>query len=429
MKTKMESLTLPTPDKFTDSWLARVQLKPGTNAREREVFELSGSGLGVRIRANGGKSLTVQKAKHGVELRRTLGAWPQLTLAAARKAVEALIGRMAAGFDVNQEHRDKIAKAKAPKPATLAELVDRWEREGLAQQRDSYRKRALASVRYTFRPMMRTPITDLSGEAIEAVLDEAIKRGPAAARMAGVSLRTCLNWGVSKRILAAAVKFTVPGKTAERERVLAEGELRGLYAAAGTLPAPRGQLFRLVMLLGLRRSEVGGLRWSEVHDLGNPELAELRLPPSRTKTSLGHWTPLPDEARRILLSVPRTSETFVFPSAAGKTSGQTPFNDWNRVKQALDAACEPKLDPWVIHDLRRSIVTILAGRPYSLSPSILDKLLGHSPTTLKGAAKIYQRQEYPEERREALEIWSQVLTGKTAKPGKLVPLRAKRAVA
>ena len=29
MKTKMESLTLPTPDKFTDRWLARVQLKPG----------------------------------------------------------------------------------------------------------------------------------------------------------------------------------------------------------------------------------------------------------------------------------------------------------------------------------------------------------------------------------------------------------------
>ena len=133
MKAKMESLTLPTPDKFTDSWLARVQLKPGTNAREREVFELSGSGLGVRIRANGGKSLTVQKAKHGVEVRRTLGAWPQLTLAAARKAVGALIGRMAAGFDVNQEHRDKIAKAKAPKPATLAELIDRWEREGLAR--------------------------------------------------------------------------------------------------------------------------------------------------------------------------------------------------------------------------------------------------------------------------------------------------------
>jgi hypothetical protein len=45
----------------------------------------------------------------------------------------------------------------------------------------------------------------------------------------------------------------------------------------------------------------------------------------------------------------------------------------------------------------------------------LEKLLGHAQTTLKGAAKIYQRQEYPEERREALEIWAKVLTGKAVK--------------
>ena len=37
---------------------------------------------------------------------------------------------MASGVDVNQEHKDRIAKAKAPKPLTLAELTDRWEREG-----------------------------------------------------------------------------------------------------------------------------------------------------------------------------------------------------------------------------------------------------------------------------------------------------------
>ena len=63
------------------------------------MFE-TGTGLGVRIRANGGKSLVVQKIKHGVELRRTLGEWPQLTLANARRAVEVLIGEMAMGVDV-----------------------------------------------------------------------------------------------------------------------------------------------------------------------------------------------------------------------------------------------------------------------------------------------------------------------------------------
>jgi hypothetical protein len=60
-------------------------------------------------------------------------------------------------------------------------------------------------------------------------------------------------------------------------------------------------------------------------------------------------------------------------------------------------------------------VTILAGRPYSLSPTILDKLLGHAPSALKGAAKIYQRQEYPQERREALETWARVLTARAGK--------------
>jgi integrase len=416
MKTKLiktPRLTPPVPDRFTDAWLARARIAPGVNAREVEAVEPCGSGLGVRVRANGGKSLIVDKQKDGRTMRRTLGGWPHLTLANARKALEVLIGEMARGVDVNKEHKDRLAKARAPKPATLAELTDRWERERLAQQRNSYRERATASVRYTFKPMMRTPAVDLTGEAIEAVLDEAIARGQAAARMAGVSLRTLLRWAVSKRAIVTAPTFTLPAKTAERERVLSEDDLRRLYQAAGMLLGLRGKLFRLVMLLGLRRSEVGELRWSEVHHLDDPALAEIRLPSSRTKTGAGHWVPLSAEARRILLSVPRIEgETFVFPGAKGGTH----FDDWHRLKQELDAAAgEPALASWVIHDLRRSLVTILAGRPYSLSPTILDKLLGHAPSALKGAAKIYQRQEYPQERREALETWARVLTARAGK--------------
>jgi integrase len=168
-------------------------------------------------------------------------------------------------------------------------------------------------------------------------------------------------------------------------------------------------------------------RWSEIHNLADPALAEIRLPSSRTKTGSGHWIPLSDEARRILMSVPRASYDYVFPGAGGKLPGQVPFDDWHRLKANVDAAVgEPALAPWVIHDFRRALVTTLAGRPYSESPSILDKLLGHAPSALKGAAKVYQRQEYPQERREALEIWAQVLTGKAAKVAKVVPPAAVR---
>ena len=68
-----------------------------------------------------------RRQKDGVELRRTLGAWPQLTLANARKAVEVLIGEMATASTSTRSTRIRIAKARAPKPATLAELTDRWE--------------------------------------------------------------------------------------------------------------------------------------------------------------------------------------------------------------------------------------------------------------------------------------------------------------
>jgi hypothetical protein len=91
MKTKLiktPRLTPPVPDRFTDAWLARVSIAPGVNAREVEAVEPCGSGLGGRIRANGGKSLIVDEQKDGKTLRRTLGGWPHLTLANARKALE-----------------------------------------------------------------------------------------------------------------------------------------------------------------------------------------------------------------------------------------------------------------------------------------------------------------------------------------------------
>ena len=114
-----------------------------------------------------------------------------------------------------------------------------------------------------------------------------------------------LRWAVSKRAIVTAPTFTLPAKTAERERVLSEDDLRRLYQAAGMLLGLRGKLFRLVMLLGLRRSEVGELRWSEVHHLTDPAMAEIRLPSSRTKAAAGYWVPLSAEAPSILLSVPR----------------------------------------------------------------------------------------------------------------------------
>ncbi len=59
---------------------------------------------------------------------------------------------------------------------------------------------------------------------------------------------------------------------------------------------------------------------------------------------------------------------------------------------------------WVLHDFRRTGVSGLARMGYDVI--VADKLLAHQPSTLTGAAAIYQRHQFAEERRQALDAWA-----------------------
>ena len=106
------------------------------------------------------------------------------------------------------------------------------------------------------------------------MLDEALRAWPAAARMAGVSLRTALAGGIERTIVVAA---NLRGSHQDR-RARAGAPQRMI--CAGSIQPPgcrglRGKLFRLVMLPACRRSEVGELRCAEVHHLDDPTLADV----------------------------------------------------------------------------------------------------------------------------------------------------------
>ena len=75
---------------------------------------------------------------------------------------------------------------------------------------------------------------------------------------------------------------------------------------------------------------------------------------------------------------------------------------------------------WRLHDFRRSGVTRLAGM--GTDSIVVDKLLAHKPAQLKGIAAVYQRHEFMDERRRALEAWAAHLT---RPPGAtILPFRA-----
>jgi hypothetical protein len=58
---------------------------------------------------------------------------------------------------------------------------------------------------------------------------------------------------------------------------------------------------------------------------------------------------------------------------------------------------------WILHDLRRTAATGMAL--LNVPPHVVDKILNHVSGTIRGVAAVYNRFEYIDERRQALEAW------------------------
>ncbi len=93
---------------------------------------------------------------------------------------------------------------------------------------------------------------------------------------------------------------------------------------------------------------------------------------------------------------------WVFPGA----SLRGPLTNYGRIKRNLDAVAG--ITGWVFHDFRRSGVTQLAGM--GVPPHVADKLLNHVGGTISGVAAIYQKAEFLDERRAALDAWAAHVT-------------------
>ena len=75
-------------------------------------------------------------------------------------------------------------------------------------------------------------------------------------------------------------------------------------------------------------------------------------------------------------------------------------------------ALPAEIPHWTFHDLRRSAVTKMA-EDLKIAPHIVDKILNHASGTIRGVAAIYNRAQYLDERRAALEAWSNWLLALT----------------
>ena len=216
-------------------------------------------GLAVRVLASG-KARWVSQYRLGRKQGKvTLGAASALTLADARSTAAKLHAMVTLGEDP----AGTKAKARAAQDDTFGAIVAIY----LRRKAEELRPRSLVELRRHLevhaRPLHNIALADLTRRDVSTLIAKlADASGDVTANRTGSSIAAFLAWAQRDGIVENNVGANHNKlHEASRERVLSDDELRSVWQATDN-GTDYHAIVRLLMLTGMRRSEIGGLKWS-----------------------------------------------------------------------------------------------------------------------------------------------------------------------
>ena len=387
---------------LTDAKVAAI--KPPASGQE-EHRDTKVTGLRLRVGA-GGKKTWIVRARAGAKvLNKKLGTYPPMKLAAARAAAERLLEAIA---------RDGTADAV---DRTFGAVAALWIDKVAKPKNDSWRQQERRLEMYVLPAWRDRKIADIRRADVRELV-EGIEGQVLPNRVLTI-IKTIFRFAVARDWIEASPAEGVerPNAEAERDRVLSMGEIKRVWDAAELMGFPFGPFIRMLMLTGQRRTEVAGMRWPDI-DL---DAATWTLGKVETKSDRKHLVPLPAPAVELLGPLPRFGP-YVFT-----TDGETHISGFAKGKSRMDAfiaASGDALDPWTLHDLRRSAATHMVR--LGVLEEVVGRVLNHAP---KGVtAKVYALHTYAPEKRSALDRWAEEVMRAVqgASGGNVVKLRSDR---
>ena len=359
----------------------------GTKPREHgsfNVFDTTMRGLCLRVSAAGTKSFCLIQGKQ--RTRTYIGKYPHITLADARSECRRILAESALGI------------IRPPPSMRVDVAVAAFLKD--CEQRN--KARTVADYKYLLERHLERRFADRSLDGIKTreVLNvtDGLRATPAeqnhAHTIMAIFFRWCFRRGHIER--SPMERLQLPARLKPRTRVLDEDEIKAIWNVAGG-QGGLGNLVRLCILLGQRRSEIGNLRWDWI----NKKTRTITFPPEVVKNNRTHTIPYGPLVLEVIESNPSLGD-FVF---SGRDPAK-PFQGWHKGKVLLDKAlidAGHTIAPWTLHDLRRSAATMWAsmGAP----PHIVERILNHATGQISGVAAIYNRFNYIDEMRAILEAW------------------------
>ena len=430
------------------------------NAAKSDIYDELVTGFMLRVRDSGVKSFALFTRYPGERnaSRRTIGRVGVISLADARQTAKDWLTLIKQGKDPSHELqrvRDDNARKRKDTIAALFETYRADKLDGL---------RSARLIEQMFRDILLPlfgdrPVAELTHVEVSTALreielhgtDHALVKlrkraelrhpnrssGPARkqARMLFAYLDGMLRWaagtgdyGIEFSPLMRVKKSDRFCAKVERDRVLDEIEIAAVWRASATLQSPYRQLYRLLILSGLRLAEVLECEWDEF----DPKLTEWTIPAKRMKGRNGkvkaHTVPISSHMRDVLRELHRGNRgSFVF----SLNGGASPIAYRGRFKALLDDAVladmglpdsaldDPKspIKHFTNHDLRRTMRTFVSK--LGVADEIGELMLAHRKG---GVAATYNRDDRLDARRDAHELWGDFLI-KCSSERKVVRMR------
>ncbi len=401
--------------RLTDKFVSNVQ---GAGSR-KEYLDALLPGLALVVQPSGKKSWAVRyrdASKKPTKL--TLGPFPMIGLGEAREQAREVLQRVAKGEDVAAEKRVHRAITFSEAPSRERDLWPKVVETFLLREAASLRShdsiRAILE-RETGDRWASRLVRDISKRDVITMVDSIVDRGsPVAANRALAWVKRVFGWALSRDLISANPCDGIkPLPEQSRDRVLSRAEIADIWVAAEQMAYPFGCLIQLMIVTGQRLRECAEAEWREF----NVDGALWEIPSTRAKNDERHLVPLSPFALELLKDLPRLGKPARFLFTTTTISAVSGFA---RAKQTMDRKLReldvergtaaglsadevPARQPWVFHDIRRSVATGMAE--IGILADVVERVLNHRGQSRTGIRAVYQKFEHLPERCDAMLRW------------------------
>ena len=387
--------------------------------KEKDYMLNDGGGLFLLISKSGTKSWLFVYTFNTKRKKTALGAYPGVTLEAARVKAKEAVENVANGLDpieikneikkslqLSASNNDRVADG-LPILNSFADITGQWLKSVEHLTKPTTQTKKISRLeRLAFPTLGDVAINQIKSSDILAILKPLIDkkqletahrlRGELSCIFAYAIVHNFTDYDPAQPVAKQLPAQKVKHRAAIIDPIQVGQLLRDISNYNGTFVVQCA--FRFSPLVFQRPGEIRQLLWSDI----DIDAREWR--PYISKTDFFHIVPLSTQALAILAAIkPLTGAgQYVFPSSRG--DGR-PMSD-GTIRTALKSLGYDS-EVMTAHGFRTTASTLLNEQGWS--PDAIERQLAHAPRDHVRA--VYNRAQYLEERRKMMQSWADYLDG------------------